>query len=73
VRDDDGDGGFDRATAAWATAVWATAVRWIASRGTATAVRFRRSFLYALALRLRRLDQDGEGTGRCVRYIPRNL
>jgi hypothetical protein len=52
--------------AAWVTAVWATAVHWIAAHGTTTAVRFRRSFLCALALRLLRLDRDGEGTGRCA-------
>jgi hypothetical protein len=66
ARDDDDGGGFDRATAAWVTAVWATAVRWTVARGTTTAVRFRRSFLCALALRLLRLDRDGEGTGQCA-------
>jgi hypothetical protein len=73
VRDDDGGGGFDRAMVAWATTVWAMVVHWTVARGTATAVRFRQSFLCALALRLRRLDRDGEGTGWCVRYIPQDL
>jgi hypothetical protein len=53
--------------------VWATAVRGTAARGTVTAVHFRRSFLCALALRLRHLDRDGESTGWCARYIPRDL
>jgi hypothetical protein len=56
--------GMQAATAMlWRCAAWAMMVRGMVARGTATAVRFRRSLVCVLRLRLRRLDREWRRAG----------